>query len=167
MSDMSKTILLIGTLDTKGVEYLYVRDLIAKRKFHVLMIDTGVIGEPAFTPDFSAAQVAERWKPPYRITLPGGSWHSFGNQFALSPSPFCVRVHSRTKRSQSVLLISLLSFKKQVANVPVSGGRARLCSTSMYCPPSSLKIAPDDRRSARLQARQRRRKSEGEEAKDW
>ncbi|MEJ7618226.1 MAG: Tm-1-like ATP-binding domain-containing protein [Pyrinomonadaceae bacterium] len=57
---MSKTILLIGTLDTKGAEYLYVRDLIARRQLHVLTIDAGVIGEPVFAPDFSAAQVAEK-----------------------------------------------------------------------------------------------------------
>lgn len=54
-----KTILLIGTLDTKGVEYLYVHDLIAARGHRVLTINTGVIGEPTFTSDFSAAQVAE------------------------------------------------------------------------------------------------------------
>lgn len=56
---MSKTILLIGTLDTKGAEYLYVRDLIARRGHRVLTINTGVIGEPTFASDFTAAQVAE------------------------------------------------------------------------------------------------------------
>ena len=55
---MSKTILLIGTLDTKGAEYAYVRDLIRERGHNVLVLDAGVAGEPAFTPDSDAAAVA-------------------------------------------------------------------------------------------------------------
>ncbi|GIK42160.1 MAG: hypothetical protein BroJett011_59930 [Chloroflexota bacterium] len=56
---MPKTILLIGTLDTKGAEYAYVRDLIVSRGHGVLTLNAGVTGEPAFSPDISAAQVAE------------------------------------------------------------------------------------------------------------
>ncbi|MCL4295003.1 MAG: Tm-1-like ATP-binding domain-containing protein [Anaerolineae bacterium] len=56
---MPKTILLIGTFDTKGAEYAYVRDLIVSRGHQVLTLNAGVAGEPAFSPDISAAQVAE------------------------------------------------------------------------------------------------------------
>jgi uncharacterized protein (UPF0261 family) len=56
---MSKTILLIGTLDTKGAEYSYVRDLITKRGHQTLVLDAGVIGEPGFNPNISAEAVAE------------------------------------------------------------------------------------------------------------
>lgn len=59
MKNVSQTVLLIGTFDTKGEECAYVRDLILRRNFHVLTVDAGVLGEPAFDPDFSAAQVAE------------------------------------------------------------------------------------------------------------
>ena len=52
-----KTILLIGTLDTKGVEYAYIRDLIAGRGHATLMLDAGV-GEPPWTPDIGAERVA-------------------------------------------------------------------------------------------------------------
>ncbi|MCQ3979119.1 MAG: UPF0261 family protein [Anaerolineae bacterium] len=55
---MPKTILLIGTLDTKGAEYAYVRDLIAARGHQVLTLNAGVAGEPTFAPDISAAEVA-------------------------------------------------------------------------------------------------------------
>ncbi len=55
---MPKTILLIGTLDTKGAEYAYVRDLITARGHQVLTLNAGVAGEPTFTPDISAAEVA-------------------------------------------------------------------------------------------------------------
>lgn len=56
---MPKTILLIGTFDTKGAEYAYVRDLILDRGLQVLTLNAGVTGEPTLTPDISAAQVAE------------------------------------------------------------------------------------------------------------
>jgi uncharacterized protein (UPF0261 family) len=56
---MTKTILLIGTLDTKGAEYAYVRDLIGGRGHRTILLDAGVVGDPSFVPDISAAQVAE------------------------------------------------------------------------------------------------------------
>ncbi len=55
---MAKTILLIGTLDTKGAEYAYVRELIRAEGFEVLAMDTGVLGEPGFEPDVDADEVA-------------------------------------------------------------------------------------------------------------
>ena len=56
---MEKSILIIGTLDTKGVEFGYVRDLIQARGHRTLVMDTGVAGDPLFKPEISAAQVAE------------------------------------------------------------------------------------------------------------
>ncbi len=56
---MPKTILLIGTFDTKGNEYAYVRALIVGRGHSVLTMNAGVTGESPFTPDFRAAEVAE------------------------------------------------------------------------------------------------------------
>ena len=56
---MAETILLIGTLDTKGAEFAYVRDLITERGHKTVVMDTGVGGEPSFTPDISATEVAE------------------------------------------------------------------------------------------------------------
>ena len=54
-----KTILLIGTLDTKGAEFSYVRDLIRARGHQTLVANVGVQGKPTFEPDVSAAQIAE------------------------------------------------------------------------------------------------------------
>jgi uncharacterized protein (UPF0261 family) len=53
------TILLIGTLDTKGDEYLFVRDLIHARGHRALVVDIGVRADPPFVPDATAEQVAE------------------------------------------------------------------------------------------------------------
>jgi uncharacterized protein (UPF0261 family) len=55
---VSKTILLIGTLDTKGREYAYVRDLIVAAGHHAFVLDAGVLGEPVFTPDIAAERTA-------------------------------------------------------------------------------------------------------------
>lgn len=54
-----KTIALIGALDTKGPEYTFVKNEIERRGQRAFVIDTGVIGEPAFVPDISAAEVAQ------------------------------------------------------------------------------------------------------------
>lgn len=56
---MPKTVLIIGTLDTKGAEFAYMRDLIAERGHRTLVMNTGVAGEPLFTPDIGAEAVAE------------------------------------------------------------------------------------------------------------
>lgn len=53
------TVLLIGTLDTKGDELAYVRDLIRARGHEVRVLDAGVLGEPRFAPDIAASAVAE------------------------------------------------------------------------------------------------------------
>ncbi|NBJ70410.1 MULTISPECIES: Tm-1-like ATP-binding domain-containing protein [Clostridia] len=49
---MTNTIALAGTFDTKGKEFLYVKELIESLGFHVLTIHTGVF-TPQFEPDIS------------------------------------------------------------------------------------------------------------------
>lgn len=51
------TIALIGTLDTKGAEFAYIRDLIHARGHQTLTIHAGIF-EPTLTPDIAAEQVA-------------------------------------------------------------------------------------------------------------
>jgi uncharacterized protein (UPF0261 family) len=50
-------LLLIGTLDTKGVEFQFVRDLIRQAGLATLVIDAGVQGAAAFAADVSREQV--------------------------------------------------------------------------------------------------------------
>lgn len=55
-----KTVLLIGSLDTKGEEYAYAREMLRARKLSVHVMDFSVMDEPStFKPDVSAADVAE------------------------------------------------------------------------------------------------------------
>ena len=53
-----RTIALIGTLDTKGEEFAFLRDQIEKAGLRTIMIDVGVLGRPPFDVDISPAEVA-------------------------------------------------------------------------------------------------------------
>lgn len=53
-----KPIAIIGTLDTKGDEVAYLRDLIQARGCPTWVIDPGVLGEPVIQADFSRQEVA-------------------------------------------------------------------------------------------------------------
>jgi uncharacterized protein (UPF0261 family) len=53
----SMAVVLIGTLDTKGMEYQFVRDLLQKRGVPTLVIDAGVLHPPAFSPDVGREEV--------------------------------------------------------------------------------------------------------------
>ena len=55
---MSGTVLLVGALDTKGAEYTFVKDLIEAAGLQTLVVDFGVMGQPAFEPDVGRAEVA-------------------------------------------------------------------------------------------------------------
>lgn len=53
-----RTVLLAGTLDTKGDEYAFVRDRLHDLGVGTLVMDLGVLGPPTFAPDISAEEVA-------------------------------------------------------------------------------------------------------------
>ena len=55
---MPATVLLVGALDTKGVEYAFVKDLIEAAGLQTVVVDFGVMGQPAFAPDVSRGEVA-------------------------------------------------------------------------------------------------------------
>lgn len=56
---MAKTIAVIGSMDTKGKDYAFVKREIEKRGHQALIIDTGILGEPYIQPDISADLVAK------------------------------------------------------------------------------------------------------------
>ena len=55
---MAKTVVIVGALDTKGEEFAYVKALLKKKRLKTLVVDFGVLGEPAFKPDISRSTVA-------------------------------------------------------------------------------------------------------------
>ncbi|NWF25840.1 Tm-1-like ATP-binding domain-containing protein [Streptomyces sp. PKU-EA00015] len=52
------TVVLVGTLDTKGEEYGWLRERLLGGGVDVVVVDTGVIGQPRFTADVSREEVA-------------------------------------------------------------------------------------------------------------
>ncbi|MDU5333365.1 Tm-1-like ATP-binding domain-containing protein [Enterococcus sp.] len=54
-----KTVALVGTFDSKGAEYQYIKGLLETLNLNVFTIHTGVF-EPTFTPDVDVAEIAEQ-----------------------------------------------------------------------------------------------------------
>jgi uncharacterized protein (UPF0261 family) len=52
------TVVLVGTLDTKGAENEFVRDRLLAAGVDVLVVDTGVLEPPGFPPDITRQEVA-------------------------------------------------------------------------------------------------------------
>ncbi len=50
-------VVLIGTLDTKGAEFQFVRDLLSQAGVPTIVIDAGVLRSPVFSPDIPREQV--------------------------------------------------------------------------------------------------------------
>ena len=52
------TVVLLGTFDTKGVEYGYLRDRLVEHGVEVVLVDAGIVGEPRIEPDVTNEEVA-------------------------------------------------------------------------------------------------------------
>jgi uncharacterized protein (UPF0261 family) len=52
------TVVLVGTLDTKGHEYDYLRERLREHGVDTLLVDAGVLGEPQAKPDVTREEVA-------------------------------------------------------------------------------------------------------------
>lgn len=56
---MSRTIVVIGALDTKGAEFAFVKAAIQDRGHKAFVVNTGIMGEPPFEPEVAASRVAD------------------------------------------------------------------------------------------------------------
>jgi uncharacterized protein (UPF0261 family) len=52
------TVVLVGTLDTKGREYAFLADRIREHGVDVLLVDAGIVGQPLVRPDVTREEVA-------------------------------------------------------------------------------------------------------------
>ena len=52
------TVVLLGTLDTKGDEYAFLRSLLGAHGVETILVDAGVLGDPRTAPDVSREEVA-------------------------------------------------------------------------------------------------------------
>ena len=55
---MTKTVVIVGALDTKGQEFTLVKQLIEQQGLNTLVVDFGVMGQPAFAPDVTRRELA-------------------------------------------------------------------------------------------------------------
>ena len=56
---MAKTVCIVGTMDTKGIEFSFIKAQIESAGVSTCVINTGILGEPQLTPDISADEVAQ------------------------------------------------------------------------------------------------------------
>jgi len=57
MNAVSKSIALLGTLDTKGQEIFFMKNLVEAKGYKAVVIDTGIMGNPSFKPDVERTDV--------------------------------------------------------------------------------------------------------------
>jgi uncharacterized protein (UPF0261 family) len=55
---VAKTVLLVGALDTKGKEFAFVKSIIERQRLRTLVVDFGVMDEPAISADIGREEVA-------------------------------------------------------------------------------------------------------------
>ena len=56
---MAKTVCIVGTMDTKGIEFAFIKTQIESVGISTCVINTGILGDPQLTPDISADEVAQ------------------------------------------------------------------------------------------------------------
>ena len=56
---MAKTVCIVGTMDTKGIEFAFIKTQIESAGVSTCIINTGILGEPQLAPDISADEVAQ------------------------------------------------------------------------------------------------------------
>lgn len=56
---MAKTVYIVGTMDTKGVEFGFIKAQIEDSGVSTCVVNTGILGDPELTPDVSADEVAQ------------------------------------------------------------------------------------------------------------
>jgi len=56
---MAKTVCIVGTMDTKGVEFAFIKAQIESTGVSTCVINTGILGEPQLASDVSASEVAQ------------------------------------------------------------------------------------------------------------
>ncbi len=69
---MDPAILLVGTLDTKGREFAFARELINARGIPTTLMDAGVLGAPGAEPDIGAEAVARAGGGSLEVLRAGG-----------------------------------------------------------------------------------------------
>lgn len=57
---MTKSIVLLGTFDTKGPEFSFIKQVIEARGLETCLVDVGILGKPGLSSDISSEEVAKK-----------------------------------------------------------------------------------------------------------
>ena len=101
---MPKSIIVIGTLDTKGQEIAFVRDLIAERGHQPVVVDSGIQGEPAIESEISRHEVAAAADSSIEELLTAGDKNNAISTMAIGVSAIATRLHAEGRLDAVIAL---------------------------------------------------------------
>ena len=88
------TVVLVGTLDTKGVEHDYLRELLRGHGVDTLLVDAGVLGEPLAEPDIGRDEVARAAGADVRALAAAGDRGAAVEAMARGAAAIVARLHA-------------------------------------------------------------------------
>jgi uncharacterized protein (UPF0261 family) len=91
------TVVLVGTLDTKGVEYGFLRDRIKEARVDVLLVDCGVLGEPQVDADVRREDVAAAAGADHAALVAAGDRGAAVDAMGRGAAAVLARLHSEGK----------------------------------------------------------------------
>lgn len=94
---IARSILIVGTADTKADELLFMKQCIEHRGAKALIMDVGVLGTPPFTPDFSNHNVAAAANSSIEAIVALGDENLAMAKMALGAANLTLRLHVEGK----------------------------------------------------------------------
>jgi len=91
------TVVLVGTLDTKGVEHDYLRELLRGHGVDTLLVDAGVLGEPLAEPDVGRDEVAQAVGADVRALAAAGDRGAAVETMARGAAAIVTRLHAEAR----------------------------------------------------------------------
>jgi uncharacterized protein (UPF0261 family) len=122
---MDKTILLMGTMDTKEEELLFCRELIRRRGFKVLLLDAGILKDPQTPPDVTRQEVAR-----------AAGVADLGSLLALGDKGMCIETMIRGVAAKTQELLRQKAFHGILG---MGGGQGTdICASAMRSVPRGM-----------------------------
>ncbi len=88
------TVVLLGTLDTKGHEYAFLRDRVREHGVDVLLVDAGIMGDALAVPDVTRDEVAAAAGADVRALADAGDRGAAVEAMARGAAAVVVRLHA-------------------------------------------------------------------------
>jgi len=101
---ISKTILIVGTFDTKDDELSFIANCIRKQNGNVLTMDVSVLGDPSSPCDVSKHDVAQAANSTIENVIASGDENSAMQIMAVGASTLTAQLHSEAKIDGVILL---------------------------------------------------------------